>query len=241
MRCGGASVVLSEQPPACAGYPPDRPDPPRYRFMFSLWVKWPEKAVSESSRGLAQLSFLVQVERAACVTFPLSAVKVTHWTGAVSENLSSGAVLRSRGSKCLAAMQAEVRKVKGSEGVSRYRLAGRISVRCRFRPAGWRSKRTYHVKTQTSVAMFCNPVFAEVCTGKWINRPDNRRFFQVVKRWALSTTAWSRRETMPVPLVQKGKTVFASKRLFANRSCRASLAFTRSSDSKAIRRSGETI
>ncbi|EBU9775319.1 hypothetical protein DM304_22880 [Salmonella enterica subsp. enterica serovar Kumasi] len=89
--------------------------------------------------------------------------------------------------------------------------------------------------------MFCNPVFAEVCTGKRINRPDNRRFFQVAKRWALSTTAWSRRETMPVPLAQKGKTVFASKRLFANLNCRASLVFSRSSDSKAIRRSGETI
>ncbi|ECF4922149.1 hypothetical protein FLP35_10655 [Salmonella enterica subsp. arizonae] len=99
MRCGGASVVLSEQPPALAGYPPDRPDPPRYRFMFSLWVKWPEKAVSDSSRGLAQLSCLVQVERAACVTFPLCAVKVTHWSGAASEHLSSGAVLRPRGSK----------------------------------------------------------------------------------------------------------------------------------------------
>ncbi|EAA9357480.1 hypothetical protein Y847_12545 [Salmonella enterica subsp. enterica] len=47
--------------------------------------------MSDSSRGLAQLSCLVQVERAACVTFPLCAVKVTHWTGAVSENLSSGA------------------------------------------------------------------------------------------------------------------------------------------------------
>ncbi|EBH9027099.1 hypothetical protein EHO25_22495 [Salmonella enterica subsp. enterica serovar Cerro] len=33
--------------------------------MFSLWVKWPEKAVSESSHELAQLSCLVQVERAA--------------------------------------------------------------------------------------------------------------------------------------------------------------------------------
>ncbi|EAA5376459.1 hypothetical protein DV575_20570 [Salmonella enterica] len=89
--------------------------------------------------------------------------------------------------------------------------------------------------------MFCDPVFAEVCTGKRINRPDNRRFFQVAKRWALSTTAWSRRETMPVPLVQKGKTHFASKRLFASLHCRASLAFSRSSDSKAIRRSGEMI
>ncbi|EAA7627272.1 hypothetical protein EHT53_21670 [Salmonella enterica] len=89
--------------------------------------------------------------------------------------------------------------------------------------------------------MFCDPMFAEVCTGKRINRPDNRRFFQVVKRWALSTTAWSRRETMPVPLAQKGKTVFASKRLFASLNCRASLVFSRSSDSKAIRRSEETI
>lgn len=80
--------MLSEQPPALAGHPPDRPDPPRYRFMFSLWVKWPEKAVSESSNGPVQLSFLVQVEKAASVTFPLCAVKVTHWTGAVSENLS---------------------------------------------------------------------------------------------------------------------------------------------------------
>jgi hypothetical protein len=89
--------------------------------------------------------------------------------------------------------------------------------------------------------MFCDPMFAEVCTGKRINRPDNRRFFQVAKRWALSTTAWSRRETMPVPLVQKGKTVFASKSIFANLHCRALLAFSRSSDSKAIRRSGGTI
>jgi len=40
------------------------------------------------------------------------------------------------------------------------------------------------VKTQASVAMFCDPVFAEVCTGKRLNRPDNRRFFQVVKRGA---------------------------------------------------------
>ncbi|HIF2345512.1 TPA: hypothetical protein ACXZP9_002390 [Salmonella enterica] len=47
--------------------------------MFSLLVKWPEKAVSEPSNELAQLSCLVQVERAACVTFPLCAVKVTHW------------------------------------------------------------------------------------------------------------------------------------------------------------------
>ncbi|EAX3733921.1 hypothetical protein FPT51_14725 [Salmonella enterica] len=65
------------------------------------------------------------------------------------------------------------------------------------------------MKTQASVAMFCDPVFAEVCTGKQLNRPDNRRFFQVVKRWALSTTAWSRRETIPVSLAQKGKTFFA--------------------------------
>ncbi|ECH9260217.1 hypothetical protein AVA06_002624 [Salmonella enterica subsp. enterica] len=83
-------------------------------------------------------------------------------------------------------MQATARKVKGAEGVSRYRLAGRIPARCRFRPAGWRSKRTYRVKTQASVAMLCDPVFAEGCTGKRINRPDNRRFFQVVKRGAVN-------------------------------------------------------
>ncbi|ENV7981493.1 hypothetical protein ACFK06_003926 [Salmonella enterica] len=35
--------------------------------------------MSGSSRGLAQLSCLVQVEKAACVTFPLCAAKVTHW------------------------------------------------------------------------------------------------------------------------------------------------------------------
>ncbi|ESB64351.1 hypothetical protein SEER0660_18630 [Salmonella enterica subsp. enterica serovar Muenster str. 660] len=62
-------------------------------------VKWPEKAVSDPSRGLAQLSFLVQVERAACVTFPLGAVKVTHGTGAVFLKSQAGAVLRPRGSK----------------------------------------------------------------------------------------------------------------------------------------------
>ncbi|EPU6891078.1 hypothetical protein ACVYZQ_000276 [Raoultella ornithinolytica] len=50
--------------------------------------KWPEKAVSESSHELARLSCLVQVERAACVTFPLCVAKVTHWTGVESENLS---------------------------------------------------------------------------------------------------------------------------------------------------------
>ncbi|MDX6818866.1 hypothetical protein [Klebsiella oxytoca] len=67
--------------------------------MFFLLVKWPEKAVSESSDKLAQLSFLVQVERAACVTFPLCAVKVTHGSGAVFKRCVSGAILRPRGSK----------------------------------------------------------------------------------------------------------------------------------------------
>ncbi|EBA4668736.1 hypothetical protein BBG26_14155 [Salmonella enterica] len=38
--------------------------------MFSLWVKWPEKAVSESSHELAQLSFLVQAGRACVRHFP---------------------------------------------------------------------------------------------------------------------------------------------------------------------------
>uniref|UniRef100_UPI002017B2B1 hypothetical protein n=1 Tax=Citrobacter freundii TaxID=546 RepID=UPI002017B2B1 len=39
--------------------------------------------MSESSDGLEQLISLVQSEKAACVTFPLCAVKVTHWSGAV--------------------------------------------------------------------------------------------------------------------------------------------------------------
>ncbi|SUH47360.1 Uncharacterised protein [Salmonella enterica subsp. enterica] len=34
--------------------------------------------------------------------------------------------------------------------------------------------------------MLCDPVFAEACTGKRINHPDNRRFFQVVKRGAVN-------------------------------------------------------
>lgn len=42
------------------------------------------------------------------------------------------------------------------------------------------------MKTRASVAMLCDPVFAEGCTGKRINRPDNRRFFQVVKRGAVN-------------------------------------------------------
>ncbi|WP_224253472.1 MULTISPECIES: hypothetical protein [Klebsiella] len=67
--------------------------------MFSLLVNWPEKVVSESSNELAQLSFLVQGEKAVCVTFPLCAVKVTHWSGAVFKRCVSGAVLRPRGSK----------------------------------------------------------------------------------------------------------------------------------------------
>ena len=154
--------------------------------MFSLWVKWPEKAVSESSRELAQLSFLVQVERAACVTFPLCAVKVTHWTGAVSENSSLVQFYGHAAANAFGKCRPQPVKVKGAEDVSRYKLAGRIPARCRFRPAGWRSKRTYRVKTRTSVAMFCDPVFAEVCTGKRTNRPDNRRFFQVVKRGAVN-------------------------------------------------------
>lgn len=177
--------MLSEQPPALASYPPDRPDPPLVSVHVLLMVKWPEKAVSGSSHELAQLSFLVQIERAACVTFPLCAVKVTHRTGAGSENLSLVQFYDHAAVKPLS-LQAAARKVKGAEGVSRYKLAGIIPAQCRFRPAGWRSKRTYRVKTQASVAMFCDPMFAEVCTGKRTNHPDNRRFFQVVKRGAVN-------------------------------------------------------
>ncbi|MCL2895916.1 hypothetical protein [Brenneria tiliae] len=39
--------------------------------------------MSESCYWLVQLISLVQIEKAACVTFPLGTVKVTHWTGAV--------------------------------------------------------------------------------------------------------------------------------------------------------------
>lgn len=237
MRCGGASVVLSEQPPACAGYPPDRPDPPRYRFMFSLWVKWPEKAVSESSRGLAQLSFLVQVERAACVTFPLCAVKVTHRTGAGSENLSLVQFYDHAAVKPLS-LQAAARKVKGAEGVSRYKLAGIIPAQCRFRPAGWRSKRTYRVKTQASVAMFCDPMFAEVCTGKRTNRPDNRRFFQVAKRWALSTTAWSRRRLCQYRWRRKEKLFLRQRGYLRTRTAALRFAFSRASACKCRQKIG---
>ncbi|WP_276310287.1 hypothetical protein [Brenneria alni] len=42
--------------------------------------------MSESCYWLVQLISLVQIEKAACVTFPLGTVKVTHWTGAVIKN-----------------------------------------------------------------------------------------------------------------------------------------------------------
>lgn len=198
--------------------------------MFSLLVKWPEKTVSGSSHELAQLSFLVQIERAACVTFPLCAVKVTHWTGAVSENLSLVQFYGHAAAKP-SAMQAAARRVKGAEGVSRCRLAGRIPARCRFRPAGWRSKRTYRLKLGPPwrcSATRCLQRSAPVNGSTVLITGASFRLRSV----ALSTTAWSRRETMPVPLVQKGKNVFASKRFFVNLSCRASLAFSRSSASK---------
>ncbi|ENY9361459.1 hypothetical protein ACF5F0_004069 [Salmonella enterica] len=57
------------------------------------------KGASESRYGLVQLISLVQIEKAACVTFPLCVVKVTHGSGAVLKHGVSGAVLRSRGSK----------------------------------------------------------------------------------------------------------------------------------------------
>ncbi|EDW0225911.1 hypothetical protein PW23_001178 [Salmonella enterica subsp. enterica serovar Anatum] len=55
MRCGGASVVLSEQPPAFAGYPPDRPDPPLISVHVLLVVnKWPERA-RQNVRGVCNI------------------------------------------------------------------------------------------------------------------------------------------------------------------------------------------
>ena len=175
-----------------------------------LMGKWPEKAVSESSHELARLSCLVQVERAACVTFPPCAVKVTHGSGAASENLPSGAVLRSRVSKCLAAMQAAARQVKVAESVSRYRSAGRIPAWYRFRPAGWRSKGTYRVKTQASAAIICDPVFAEDCTGKRLNRPVKALLSGCEALGAVNDSI-GQGETTAVSLVQKGKTVLRQK------------------------------
>lgn len=140
----------------------------------------------------------------------------------------------------LLSLQAAVRKVKGAEGVSRCRLVGGIPARSRFRPAGWRSKG--HIVLKLRPPSQCS---ATRCLQR--SAPVNGSTVLItgasfrLRSVALSTTAWSRRETMPVPLVQKGKTVCASKRIFANLNCRASLACSRSSDSKAIRRSGEMI
>lgn len=113
-------------------------------------VKWPEKAVSDSSRELAQLSFLVQVERAACVTFPLCAVKVTHWTGAASENLSSGAVLRSRGNKCLTAMQAAARH-EGVDAPVKGASVFTVQIRSENHPAVQHQDVAYRQSLQRSV------------------------------------------------------------------------------------------
>lgn len=137
-------------------------------------------------------------------------------------------------------MQAAAREVKGAEGVSRYKLAGIIPARFRFRPAGWRSKRTYRVKTRASAAIFHDPMFAEVCTGKRLNRPDNRRFFQVVKRGAVNDSIGQGGDYASAAGAER-KNCFCVKKVFVSLHCRTSLAFSRSSDSKAIRRSGENI
>jgi hypothetical protein len=83
--------------------------------MFSFLVKWPEKAVSGSSRELAQLSFLVQVEKAACVTSRSARLK---WrTGLVQcLKIYCWCSFTTTQQESLAAMQAAVRKVKGAEG-----------------------------------------------------------------------------------------------------------------------------
>ncbi|WP_420246559.1 hypothetical protein [Citrobacter sedlakii] len=80
--------------------------------MFSLLVKWPEKAVSGSSRGLAQLSFLLQVEKAACVTFPLCAVKVTHWHWCSVETLRFWCSFTATQQQSLLSLQTAARKGK---------------------------------------------------------------------------------------------------------------------------------
>ncbi|WP_320337827.1 hypothetical protein [Citrobacter youngae] len=131
-----------------------------------------------------QLISLVQIERAACVTFPLCAVKVTHGSGAGLKHCVSGAVLWSRSSKAF-----------GNAGRS---------------PSG---KREYGVETRASVAILCDPVFAEVCTGKGINRPDNRRFFQVVKRVAVNDSIGQRGDYASTAGVER-KNRFCVKKFF---------------------------
>ncbi|HDX5344064.1 hypothetical protein [Citrobacter sedlakii] len=65
--------------------------------------------MSESSNELAQLSFLVQVEKAACVTFPLCAVKVTHWHWLRVFKIAGWCSFTATRQQSLAAMQAAAR------------------------------------------------------------------------------------------------------------------------------------
>ncbi|EJH2661460.1 hypothetical protein NDG35_004752 [Salmonella enterica] len=72
----------------------------------------------------------------------------------------------------------------------------------------------YRIKTRASVAMFCDPVFAEVCTGKGINRPDNRRFFQVVKRGNRPQTVCSKGGNYASTAGAERKNCFCVKEVF---------------------------
>jgi hypothetical protein len=69
------------------------------------------------------------------------------------------------------------------------------------------------VKIQASIAMFCDPVFAEVGTGKRINRPDNRRFFQVVKRGAVNDSIGQRGDYASTTGAER-RNCFSCKRIF---------------------------
>ena len=134
-------------------------------------------------------------------------------------------------------MQAAARKVKGAEGVSRCRLAGRIPAWYRFRPAGWRSKGTYRVKTQASAAIICDPVFAEDCTGKQLNRPVKALLSGCEALGAVNDSIGQGGDYGSAAGAER-KNCFCVKKVFVNRCYRASLAFSRPSDGKVIRRSG---
>ncbi len=106
LRCGGASVVLSEQPPALAGYPPDRPDPPRYRFMFSLWVNGLRRQCQNPANGWR------------------SVFKITGWC--------SFTVTRQQS---LSAMQAAARYTEGADAPDQGASVFTVQIRSENHPA----------------------------------------------------------------------------------------------------------
>ncbi len=216
--------------------------PPSVSIFFSYHSK-----LTAAPRGMSGGGNMAQARTgAACGGMLYGVTLLFRWSGQSDASSGAGANIAflvqfyGHAAAKPSAMQAAAHEVKGAEGVSRYKLAGKIPTRCRFRAAGWRSKRTYRVKTMASVAIFCDPVFAEVCTGKRLNRPDNRRFFQVVKRGAVNDSIGQGGDYTSAAGAER-KNCFCVKKVFVSLHCRASLAFSRSSDGKAIRRSGERI